>query len=233
MKNNTSFRFGFILIVCLITCISENNAQTQFSKKNFGIRIGLNAVSITSYKVYQADEILTNSSFTNQNGYLITGFARFNINKIFFQPELSWNDYRRTCSFALPIENSTDYYPSVDLNIHSQTANANFLVGYNIVHDYPFLFGIFAGASAIGTYRTDYSIDAYKKYLKPNLLVNYSGILGCSINISKIYFDLRYEMTVPITNFNLNEISDFPENYQNISIRRTEAILSFSFGVMF
>jgi len=233
MVNKTSFRFGFILFICLIVCITKNNIRAQFPEKNWGVRLGLNAVSITSYKAYQAGDVLTNSSYTNKNGYLITGFARFNINRIFLQPELSWNDYRRTCSFALPIENSTGYYPSVDLNIHSQTVNANFLIGYNIVHDYPFLFGIFAGASTMGTYRTDYSMDAGRTFFKNNLLRNYSGILGCSINISKIYFDLRYEMTVPITNFNLNEIPDFPEDYQNISIRRTEAILSFSCGVMF
>ena len=232
MLNSALFRFIITFFVCLIG-LTENNMQAQSHKINWGVRLGLNAVSITSYKAFQTDEVLTNSSFTNENGYLINGFARFNFNRIFLQPELSWNNYHRICSFSLPIENNSDYYPSVDLKIHSQAINTNLLIGYNIVHDYPFLFGVYAGASAIGTYRTDYSMDIAEPFLKKDLLLNYSGILGVSINISKLYFDLRYEATVPINYLNLNDIPSIPNNYQNVLIKRTESFLSFSVGVMF
>jgi len=233
MLNKALFRFGFVFLVCLTGFITENNARAQSSGKNWGIRVGLNAVSITSYKVYQAGEMLTTGSYTNKNGYLLAGFARFNVNRIFLQPEIAWSEYRRTCSFSLPIENSDNYYSPVDLDIDSKTINTDFLVGYNIVKDYPFLLGVYVGASVIGTYRTDYSIEPMIPFSKSGLFPNYSGILGFSINISRIYFDLRYEMSLPGANLNLSEIPDFPDNYQNVKIKKTEAVLSFSFGVMF
>ena len=235
MINKSLFLRIFVFFVFIFVYITGNNiqAQTLSIKWDWGIRLGLNATSITSYKAYQADEILTNSSYTNKNGYSITGFARYNFNKMFLQPEISWNEYNRTCSFSLPVENTGNYYPPVNLNIHSKTINPNFLIGYNIVKDYPFLFGAFVGISVIGTYRTNYSMEWEQSFSKTGLSLDYSGILGFSINISKIYFDLRYEMTLPNAKLDLKEIPNLPENYQDISIKKTEAILSFSFGVMF
>lgn len=224
--------FRFILIILSMICIS--NIQAQNPARNWGVRLGLNAVSTKNYEAHYLNEILKNSSYTNKNGYLITGFTRFNINRIFLQPELAWNEYRRSNSFSIPTEEGDNYNPPVNLNISSKVINTNFLVGYNIVQDYPFLFGVFFGSSFTGTYRTDYSIESYEKsYIRTGLFLNYTGILGLSIIISRIYFDLRYEMFLPDANVNLKEIPDFPESYRNISLKKTEAILSFSFGVMF
>jgi len=211
----------------------ETNVQAQSRKMNWGIRLGLNAVSVSNYKVYQGDELLPNSSYINKNGYLATGFARFNLKRIFLQPEIAWNEYRRTCSFSLPIENTDNYYMPTHLNIDSKTINTCFLVGYNIVNDYPFLFGVFAGSSLIGTYRTNFSMESEQSFSKTGLSLNYSGILGFSINISRIYFDLRYEMSWPDADSALRDVPDLPEDYQNVTIKKTEAVLSFSFGVMF
>jgi len=231
MQNKTLFRFGFIFFIWLIACINECNAQIKLPVGNWGIRLGLNAVSITSYEVYKNDEILPSSSI-NKNGYLVTTFARFNKNRIFLQPELAWNEYNRTCSFSLPHEDSNSYYHPTDLNINSKAVNANFLVGYNIVHDNPFLFGIYAGSALIGTYRTDYSIGMEEPFINRVLSLNFTGILGFSINISKIYFDLRLETSLPNANLKLNGIPDFPERYQDVRIKKTESILSFSCGIM-
>ena len=229
--NKALYRFWFVFLICLIGCITENKAQS--STKNWGMRFGLNAVSIANYKVYQGDEMLENSSFTNKNGYLLTAFARFNINRIFLQPELGWNNYRRTCSFSLLIDNDNNYYYPTDLDINFKTLNTNFLVGYNIVLDTPFLFGAFVGSSFIGTYNTDFSINPENRISHTGLFLNYTGFLGFSINISKIYFDLRYEMSLPNANLDLKEIPEFPDIYQDITIKKTESILSFSFGIMF
>jgi len=231
MVNRPLFRFGFPLSIFLFAFISNSEAQAPV--RNWGIRIGLNAVSITSYKAYQGDDILSNSSYTNKNGYLITGFARFNINRVFLQPEIAWNEYRRTCSFSLPVENTDNYYSSADLNIDSKAFNTDFLVGYNIVRDYPFLFGVYVGTNFIGTYRVNYSMKSEQAFSKNDWSLNYSGILGFSINISRIYFDLRYEMCLPNSDIFLSEIPNFAEYYQNVKIKRTESILSFSCGVMF
>ena len=230
-KNKTLSQFALVFFFCSIVFI--NNVQSQTPEKNWGIRLGLNAVSIKSFDAYYADEIIPDCSYKNKNGYFLTGFARFNFNRIFLQPEIAWNEYRRSCSFYSPVGNSDSYYPDIDLDIDSKAFNATFLAGYNIVHDYPFLFGVFFGTSFAGTYRTDYTMESRNSFSKTGFFLNYSGILGFSINISKIYFDLRYEMCLTDNNKKLKDIPDFPENYQNISFKYTEAILSFSFGVMF
>jgi len=232
MLNKALLRFGIVFCICLIGIMADTNVFAQSPKKNWGIRLGLNAVSITSYKAYQADETLANSSYTNKNGYLLAGFTRFNMNRVFLQPEIAWNEYRRTCSFSLPIDNSNYSYPPINLDIDSKAVNTGLLAGYNIVYDYPFLFGIYAGTSVIGTYRTNYSMEMEKTSPKTDWSLNCSGILGFSINISRIYFDLRYEMCLPHT-VDLNRISDFPTGYQDVKIKKAETILSFSFGVMF
>lgn len=230
--NKILLRFEFAFLFW-IGCITANNLQAQYPVMNWGIRLGLNALSITSYEAFQADNNLANSTYTNRNGYLINVFARFNKTRLFLQPELGWNDYRRTCSFSLPIESSNSVYPAVDLSIKSQTVNSNFVIGYNLIYDYPFLLGIFAGPSFIGTYSTDYSTGKANSFYKTGLSLNYSGILGFSINISRLYFDLRYEMCLPNANLNMKEIPGFPENYQDVRLKKTESILSFSCGLMF
>lgn len=239
MTNKALPRFGFVFFVFIFVYITENRLLAQSSTTdwgnwgNWGFRFGLNATSVTKYSAYQGNEILTNSSYTNKTGSLLIGFARFNINRVFLQPEVAWNEYHRTCSFAFPIENSNSYFPSINLNINSKAVNTNFLVGYNIVYNYPFLFGFYFGSSFIGTYGTNYSMGTGKTFTKTGLLLNYSGILGFSINISRIYFDLRYEMSLPNADLAIKDIPDFPEDYQNVKIKKMEDILSLSFGVMF
>ena len=234
MVNKFLYTFGFIFLFLQFFCITECNAQIKTPNRNWGVRLGLNAVSIKSYEASKGNEILPNSSHINKNGYLITTFARFNMKRIFIQPELAWNEYNRTCSFSLPLENTEGFAQPSDLNINSSALNANFLVGYNIVYDYPFLFGIYTGVAFVGNYANKYSLELEpeESYTKKDLLLNLTGVIGVSINISKIYFDLRYEMGLP-NDLILREIPDFPEKYQNVKIKKTESILSFSCGVMF
>ena len=234
MVHKTIYLFGFIFLFWQILYITECNAQIKSPNRNFGIRLGLNAVSIKSYEAFTANEVLPNSSYINKNGYMITTFVRFNMKRIFLQPEIEWNECNRTYSFSLPSENNEGYSQPADLNINSSALNANFLAGYNIVYDYPFLFGIYTGVAFVGNYKNNYSLEfePNELYIKKDFVLNFTGVLGISINISKIYFDLRYEMGLP-NDLILREIPNFPEKYQNVKIRRTESILSFSCGVMF
>jgi len=217
----------------LFSVICVDSVQAQPSKRNWGLRFGLNAVSINNYEVYDAGDLLANTSYTNKNGYFITGFARYNIDRFFLQPEIAWNEYRRTCSFSFPVEGANSIYPPINLDINSKNISTNFLVGYNIINDYPFLFGAFFGSSFTGTFRTNYSMETDKTLSKTGFSLNYSGILGFSINISRIYFDLRYEMCLPNADINLKNIPDFPENFKNVKIKKNESILDFSVGMMF
>jgi len=231
--NTVLFYTKLISFLLLISCLTVNNAYTQTNVMNWGIRLGLNAVSVANFEAIHSDEVLPNLSYTNKNGYFVNTFARFNMNRLFLQPELEWNSYYRSFAFSLPMPAGNSYYPPVNLYVDSKAINTSFLVGYNIVSNMPFLFGIYGGTSLKGIYRTDFSTDNEQSFPKTDLLLNNSGIIGISINISKIYFDLRYELNLPENNLYLKEIPDFPENFHEVMIKKTEAILSFSFGIMF
>jgi len=228
-----SARRSCVFLFLLLIFMTGKNVTAQNQRMNWGVRLGLNAVSITSYEAFNVDQILENSSYTNKNGFLITGFARFNMNRMFLQPELGWSNYRRSCLFSIPVEESNTSSLPVNLNIDSKVVKSIFLAGYNIVHDYPFLLGFFAGSSLSGIYHTGYSMESDNSFSEKDLSFNYSGIIGFSINISRIYFDLRYEMGFPNANLNMRDIPGFPEYYHNVRIKKREEILSFSFGVMF
>ena len=231
MLNKTLFRPVFFIFIWLLACANECDAQIKFPIGNWGVRVGLNATSIMNYEAYNYNEALPNSTYTNKNGFLIATFARCNIKNFFLQPEVAWNRYNRSCSFSVPNENISYYYPASVLNIESKSLNTNFLLGYHIVKDNPYLFGVYGGTALIGTYKTKYSIEN-EIYTKNNISLNYTGIFGFSINISKICFDIRYELCLPNSNMNLNGISNIPEKFQDIKIKKIESILSFSCGIM-
>jgi len=231
MLNKKLLRSGLVIIIMLIAFTNECDAQIKLPIGNWGVRIGLNATSIMNYDANNNLGALPNSTYTNKNGFLVATFARCNFKNIFLQPEIAWNRYNRACSFSIPIENSDIYYQASNLNIESRSVNTNFLIGYNIIKDSPYLFGVYIGPALIGTYQTKYSIDK-ELYTKKNISLNYAGIFGFAINISKIYFDLRYELSLPNSNLNVNGIPNIPEKFHDVRIKKTESILSFSCGMM-
>ena len=232
MRNKRLSYCGFLFPILLIFLMTGNHVQAQSKRINWGFKLGLNALSTTSYEAYSGEEILPNSSYVNKNGYLINAFVRFNLQSIFLQPEIAWNNYRRECSFALPAENTNGYLPATSFDLNSKAVNVNFLVGYNIVDDRPYLLGFFIGTSFIGTYKTNYSSNI-DHFSNDKLRLNYAGILGFYINISNIHFDFRYEFNRPNTNLDFGEVSGSPYSYRSIVLEKNENILSFSCGLMF
>lgn len=210
------------------------SAQTPDKYFNWGFRAGLNTLSTTSYETEYDGEPVPNDSYINKNGYLVNAFVRFNIKQSFLQPELAWNYYRQGVSFTLPVPNSENEFSSpIYADIASSVIRGNFLVGYNIVNNYPFLFSAYLGSSFSAKYNTKYSIRLSDDFEDKEFYLRSSGIAGFSIVIAKIYFDLRYEINLPDTDLDFYDISGFPDNYKGLKLKKNENIISFSCGLLF
>jgi hypothetical protein len=214
--------------------MTGSQSFAQQKRVNWGVKLGLNALSTTSYETFYNGKVIPNDSYTNKNGYLVSGFMRFNIRRIFLQPEISWNYYRMGISFSLPAENEENtYMPPTYMDINSKAIRGNFLTGYNIVNNGPFIFGAFIGSGFAGIYDTQYATRVDEDYSNKDIRIKYVGFGGFSISISNIYFDMRYEINQFNSNLNFNDISGFPERYRGVELKKNENILNFSFGLIF
>jgi hypothetical protein len=226
-----------MVLSCLIFILaSGEKARSQTPTPDFsfnwGIMVGLNALSSTHYDVFLDDSEITNKQYQNKVGYNITSFFKINFKHVFLQPELTTNIYRQHFSFLLP-DKSSSSSGNKNVGINSYTGNATALLGYYVVEKQPFRINLFVGPSFRYTYRTDYTFNKVTKVSDNDSKYGYTGILGCSVSILYAHFDIRYEINLPNSNIQMNEISGIPEPFQHIFIRKNENMLNFSFGLMF
>lgn len=234
-KNRISQLVIFSLIVFHSMNIHPVWSQKTYDNDvfNFGVKIGLNSLTSTSYKVYFEDSKLDVGKVINKNGYLLNGFARINLDRFFMQPEFEWSRYQQECVFAIPISLEENTYENTQtLDMNENAANVYVLVGYHIVKNGPYIINAYLGGGGRMNYKTKYKFRDYSFTDRDNRY-NYSGIIGTSINVGIIHFDIRYHFNFPDTDINLSGINGTPEKYRNISFKKNENILSFSCGVMF
>jgi hypothetical protein len=210
--------------------ITEIQSFAQSERFNYGFKIGLNALSTTRYNTYYAGDTTSGGFYSNKNGYLIGTFFRVNYSKLFMQPEIAWNYHQQKCGFMIPDANT---HSIKALDIDMDAVNTNLLLGYDIIKEKPFLFSIYAGASFKWTYKIKYKISEDNNYSGKSDFLCYAGILGFSANISKFYFDFRYEINQPNTDLDFSDIPDIPEAYKGVVLEKNENVLSFSIGMMF
>jgi len=238
----------FILSLFIITVSSQNKRQETIDKIlktnnkafNFGVRAGFNSsmylVSDFKIKDVTIDEI--------QNNYKIGGFValfgRFNISRHFIQPEISYQVSRSEISF----DKLGSQHPEVEpdyASIHAEIHSIEFpaLYGFNIIKKGPYGLSVFAGPKAKFLWKKNNKItfeNFEQKDMQEELHpLSLSAVLGVGVNISRIFFDFRYEQGLT----NISKIVTYDnmpttkEESNNIVFRRREAILSFSLGVMF
>jgi hypothetical protein len=211
---------------------TENQSFAQSELLNYGFKAGLNALSPTKYQPYCTGDP-TSGSYTNKNGYSAGTFFRINYSHVFLQPETIWNFHQQKCSFMLPDPNNEGaFFPkSVDINMYA--VNTNLLTGYSIIKNKPYLCDIYLGAALKWIYKMKYEITEEHNYSGKSDFFCYAGVIGFSVNISKFYFDFRYEINQPDTDLDFNQIPGIPQTYQGVFLEKNENILSFSCGVMF
>jgi len=223
--------FVFLLFVFLF--VIENQSFAQFERVNYGFKIGLNALSTIRYNTFYAGDTTSGGSYTNKNGYLIGAFFRVNYSQLFLQPEATWSYHQQGCGFMIPNANNSSTFLLRSLDIDMDALNANLLLGCSIIKNKPYLFDAYIGASLKWTYKIRYKINDEQIYSGKSDFLCYAGIIGFSVNISKLYFDFRYELNQPNTNLDFNKIPGIPEAYRGVFLEKNENVLSFSIGMMF
>ena len=219
---------------------AEKILKTNNKAFNFGVRAGFNSsmylVSDFKIKDVTIDEI--------QNNYKIGGFValfgRFNISRHYIQPEISYQISRSEITF----DKLGSQHPEIEpdyASIHAKIHSIEFpvLYGFNIIKKGPYGLSVFAGPKAkfLWKKKNEITFENFEQKdmeeeLHPLCL---SAVLGVGVNISRIFFDFRYEqgltnISKTVTYENMPSSKD---ESNNIVFRRREAILSFSLGVMF
>jgi hypothetical protein len=230
--------FHVLPVVISVLSITWQSAYTQQFIKydhrvfNFGLRAGLNATSISHYKVYVEGEELENGLHQNKTGLAAALFMRINLKYLFLQPEIGISKNNRDLTFLLPTGDGG--HISTVLSAKTNTAKVNVLLGYNLIKNGPFLFNIIAGTSLGYNYKTWYSSSLIEsQFSEDTPYYNTNGIVGFTINITKVYFDIRYEMSLLSTNTKFDKIPNKLQSFNGMVINKNENILSFSCGVMF
>jgi hypothetical protein len=234
MINKHKYRLLFVLIFMLII---GQRAYPQYdnykySVFNWGVRVGFNALSTNHYNPLLGG-VSINGAYTNKVGYNLTGFARINLSRVFVQPELSWNLYRQGFSISTFPDETNSIGTAGNISSDSYSGNVTTLIGYNIVRNGPFCLNFVAGPSFKYTYRTNYKMRDEDNFTDKKTHYNYAGVVGFSVNISKIYFGIRYEFNKPNSDIYFNNIPDRPESLNGVFIRKNENALGFSCGVIF
>lgn len=240
VKKYVHILIGLFLVISFNTQLAiaqdELIEQDNQSAINWGVKIGMNGTHTNYLDAYLNDSIhLEDAKYTNKIGYSSTGFVRINLDNFFFQPELTWNMYKQNLSFSFPTEDTEGliYNKQTELALKTSSLGLSILAGYNIVKNGPFLINMFGGASFKCLYRQDFKLNQKNTITNSKFNYDYSGILGFSLTIDKIYFDMKYEFVMPNTPIKLGSIEGFPPEMSNISIDKNENIMSFSLGIMF
>lgn len=222
---------GILLLfpLCAYTQTSQNKTNDVI---NLGFRLGYNALSTANYEVYSGDTKLINDSYTNRTGYSLSGFLRINLDRFFLQPEIGWNVYKQTFSFSLPLDIENNWTAPYQLSKSTQAVAMNILVGYNLTKNDPFSFNLFIGPALKYNYYSKYESDnlVFKDF---NTHYNTYGTMGFSFAISSFYADVRYEISIIDTDIDFGEISEAPEHFAPLLLRKNENILSFACGMFF
>lgn len=236
-----------LLLLCALATVCsfgqslQSKVERPNNKKiNFGIRAGFNSsmflVTTLKIKDVTIDEIQNNYKI----GYFGAIFMRINIKKHYIQPEISYNINKCEITFDKLGSQHPDVepnYATVNSVIHS--IDFPLLYGYNVVKKGPYGMSIFAGPKLRYLWSKKNKItfenfdqqDIHEK-LHP---LNISAVIGVGVNISRIFFDFRYEQVL----HNISKSVTHDENNANatgnhdITFRRRDNVLSFSLGFIF
>ncbi len=211
-------------------------------KVNFGIKAGFNSsmflVSDFRIRDVTIDDIQNNYEI----GYFASFFMRINMKRHFLQPEVSYNINRCEIEFDKLGSQHPDIepnYATVRSTIHS--IDFPILYGYNVVKEGPFGMSIFAGPKLRYIWGKQKDItfvnfdqNGIHERLYP---FNASAVIGVGVNISRIFFDFRYDLGL----FNISKSVTYDHSMpdsgvilrENMKFDRRDYTLSFSLGVLF
>lgn len=174
-------------------------------------------------------------------GYFGSVFMRINFERHFLQPEVSYNVNRCNITFRKPLEDDAPIgtipaEASITSSIHS--IDVPVIYGYNFIKEGPYSLAVFGGPKIryIINKQSDIDFENFDQHnIKETLHpLNISFTLGVAVNISRIFFDFRYDLG--LHNMSRRISYELPpdatgEDY-GIHFSRRDNVLSFSLGVL-
>lgn len=234
-----------IVSICFVSALaaqprhlSERNVENFSNRKtfNWGIQVGLNALSHSKLDV-QLDEIsLSEQSVTNKVGYSGKLFFQLNLSNFVMQPEIAYLNTTETIRFSMPdhIESIPNY---VELTPNYQSLMMSVFPGYNIIDESPFLLTVLVGPSVKYNFKTSYKNETTNELFyynsPPKDSYELFGTVGIAFGVSRFYVDFRYSVGIMNSTLDFNDITDSPDYLKGIRINQRSDILNFSCGLIF
>lgn len=236
-------RLIFLGIVMLFFALPGwSQSEEKFPKEqvvNFGIKAGFNSSMYTVSEFKIRDVTINEIQNTYKIGYFASAFMRFNMGVHYIQPEISYQISRCQIGFDKLGSQHPELEPDYAyINSKLHCIEMPVLYGYNIIKKGAYGLSVFVGP------KFKYLWDKNNKISFENLdqeiteklrPLNISLTAGVGVNISRIFFDFRYELGLNNISKEINYVNpkDPQENIRDIVFNRRENVLSFSFGVMF
>lgn len=214
---------------------------------NFGVKGGFTSslflISDFSINGIPIKEIQNNYKI----GYFGSLFMRINFGNHFLQPEVSYNINRCNITFNKPQTNDASVgnlpaQAAITTSIHS--IDVPVIYGYNIIKEGPYGLSVFGGPKIryIWNRKSEIIFENFdqqniQEELQP---LNLSFTLGVAVNISRIFFDFRYD--IGLHNMSKRISYEIPASEgttaeeaagQTIHFHRRDNVLSFSLGILF
>ena len=207
---------------------------------NFGVKGGFTSSLFlaTDLRVngVAIDEIQNNYKI----GYFGSVFMRINFERHFLQPEISYAVNRCNITFNKPLPTdapigSLPAEASITSSIHS--VDIPVIYGYNFIKEGPYSLAVFGGPKIRYIMNRQSHID-FENFDQQNIKetlhpLNFSFTLGVAVNISRIFFDFRYDIGLHNMSKRISyELPPDATNDYEIHFSRRDNVLSFSLGVL-
>lgn len=246
---HTSTRFLVFVLLSGITSnavgqslVPTNRLKIKPTSINFGVKAGFNSTTLNLQSM-TIDGVEVKEYFNSYRiGYLASLFMRIHMGNHFLQPELA---YSISNGEVIP-ERRGDTQPihmgNITSSIRTNTHNIHLplLYGYHIVKKGPYGMALFAGPQLNYLIKRPNQLEILGYELEQiDESTHHWGLgvtAGIAVNISRIFFDFRFDTTINNLSRSLyshSTNSETPGKEIPISLKRRQSALSFSLGLMF
>lgn len=238
--------FILLSLLTLLSLLRAKDNEGEINKSDnqlvsIGAKAGFNSSMFLVSRFKIKDVTINDFQNNYEIGYFAAIFLRFNINRHFIQTEASYNISKCEITFDKLGSQHPDLepdYAAINSKIHS--VDFPILYGYNIVKQKPYGMSLFMGPKlrCILGNRNEITFENFdQKGVHEELYpFNISLVVGLGVNISRIFFDFRYEQGLhnisrSVSYDNIN--ADGSIGVSSMMLHRREQVLSFSLGVLF
>jgi hypothetical protein len=235
----------FIFFVWVLPFVIYGFGKEKYvdtKKINYGVKVGFNSSMYRASDFVIKDITIDEVQNNYRVGYAISLFSRYNMNRHFFQSEISYNISQCEIVFdklgGLHPDIEPDY-ASIKSKIY--LIGIPLLYGYSIVKTGPYGMSVFGGPQLRYIWNKwnkitfeNFEQEGIREMYYP---LNMSLLVGVSVHVSPIFFDFRYEqglnnISKSVTYHSLENRDGQPRDNE-IFLPRRDHVLSFSLGIMF